>query len=290
MRVFLAKIAVKRAFHAVLERYTNRSNGAELMPRSQAVLLAAVIACGASCRTQASFDLPTAPRRNGSDRLQTRWLVAQGPVDPEKPARVPRIGVDEQGGPQNNPIDPVQPGGTRECRFLLDSCKDTSVLANLPSPPKDAKPPRACAQPVGSHVIVNVPWQDSDNGLLLRAAPNMRAAVLSVIPANAVGLIVSACSDGWCEIEYNCQKGYAGSKYVADRKSQFRNVSGVSSTDPDGLNIRSGPGASFPKVRSIPYNGKQVIVHNCQQISNASWCLITYENNSGWVSARYLSF
>lgn len=290
MRAFSAKIAVKRAHHSALKARKNRRNGAGLTPRSQAVLLAGVLSLGAVCPAAASFfDSPVSLRQIGLDPLQARrWLVAQGPVNIDKPPRGPRINVDEQGGAQINPVDPAQLGGPRGCHFLLDSCKDISVPANPSPSPKDAKA-APCVQPVGSHVIVNVPWQDADNGLLLRAEPNMRASVLSVIPASAVGLIVTACSDGWCQIEYNCQKGYVGSKYVAERKSQFRNVSGVSSTDPDGLNIRSGPGASYPKVSSIPHNGKQVVIHNCQKVSNASWCLITHENNSGWVAARYLS-
>jgi uncharacterized protein YraI len=289
MRALLVKIAAKRDFRAVLEGWINGRNGAGLTPRSQAVLVAAVLACGAICPADASSDLPAAYRPIAPDRMQARSLVAQGPANPDKP-RGPRINVEDQGGAQFNPVDPAQQGGPRECRFLLDSCNIT-LPAALPPRPTEAKPAApACVQPVGSHVIVNVPWQDADNGLLLRAAPSMQASVLSVIPASGAGLIVSNCSDGWCQIEYNCQKGYAAAKYVAERTSRFRNVSNVSSTDPEGLNIRNGPGTTYTKLSSIPYNGKQVVVHNCQTVSNAPWCLVTYQNSSGWVAGRYLSF
>jgi uncharacterized protein YraI len=257
-------------------------------PAVIAFLVAAVLACGASCPAGASFDLPAVPRPIDLDRLQARWLVAQGPVNPDRQGG-PRLNVDDQGGARFNPADPAQQVGPRDCLFLLDSCKGVSVPANQPLAPKDATSAPACVQPVGSHVIVNVPWKDADNGLLLRASPSMQAPVLSIVPAHGVGLIVSGCSDGWCGIEYNCRKGFAGAKYVAERTSRLRNVSNVSPADPDGLNVRNGPGASYDKVSSIPYNGKQVVVHNCQTVSNTSWCLVTYQNRSGWVAGRFLS-
>lgn len=251
-------------------------NRRDARSRFRCVLIAAVLACGANSPTIAHCETVVTAGPIRQDRSQTAWSVAQ------------RVNPDNQGGAPLGPIaDPAQPS-PHGCYFLLD-CKDIAVPAIQPPPSGDARP-AACTQPVGSHVIVNVPWQDADNGLLLRAAPSTQAKVVSTIPANGVGLIVSKCSDGWCQIEYNCQKGYAAARYLAERSTQFRSVIGVSPGDPEGLNVRNGPGANYSKVSSIPYNGTQVIVHNCQTVTQASWCLVSYQNNSGWVAGRYLRF
>lgn len=292
MRASLAKIAARHALHAIANCWTNRRAGGRLRYRLETTLFAVILACVAACPSEAFFDASVSPVPSGPSRLRAKWLVAQGSVNSKSGG--PRIDPGTQGGAQFNPIDPAQQEGPRGCFFLLDSCKDTPVPMNQPpapqrdAPSRDTKSAPACVQPVGSHVIVNVPWQDADNGLLLRAAPSMQASVLSVIPASGTGLIVSGCSDGWCQIEYNCQKGYAGAKYVAERTSRFRSVSNVSAADPEGLNVRNGPGASYSRMSSIPYNGKQVVVHNCQTVAHASWCLVTYQNSSGWVAGRYL--
>lgn len=61
-------------------------------------------------------------------------------------------------------------------------------------------------------------------------------------------------------------------------------VSGVASWD--RLNIRSGPGADYPVLGSIPPNGTGVIcVGPCQ----GRWCRIEWRGAEGWTNTRYLA-
>jgi uncharacterized protein YraI len=175
------------------------------------------------------------------------------------------------------------------CRFLLDSCKDGPQPLPTPPPAKDLGP--ACGHPHGDYVIVGVSWRDADNGLLVRATPSNEAQIRGVIPANGTGIGVSNCQGSWCQVKYACQSGWAGSRYLAERSGELQRVTGVSPTDPEGLNVREGPGSTFPRSDSIPFNATGVIKHTCQPspVDRVPWCLVTYRRTSGWVAGRYLT-
>jgi uncharacterized protein YraI len=153
---------------------------------------------------------------------------------------------------------------------------------------KDAS---TCDQLQGTFVVVNVPWEDSDHGVVLRSTASTRAQATAMIPGDAIGLTVSNCDGNWCQVSYNCRNGWINSRYLSDQSRQYRNVAGVSPQDPEGLNVRGGPGQNYPKIGSIPYNATRVITHVCQTGANhSSWCLVTYKNVSGWVSGVFLAF
>lgn len=185
------------------------------------------------------------------------------------------------------------------CMFLLD-CKtlpkDPEVRRPEPAPTPPELPPARrehtsdpCGHPHGDYIVANVPFGDADNGLLLRIAPSGAAEVKGVIPPNGVGLGIEQCQNGWCRVRYKCHVGWVGARYVADRRSSISRVVGVSSRDPEGLNIRSGPGARFGLVGSVPYNSVGLARHACQVSGDqTTWCLITAGEKSGWVAARFL--
>jgi uncharacterized protein YraI len=183
------------------------------------------------------------------------------------------------------------------CIFLLD-CKNVpqpSPGPRLPpNPPSDDRreSDQGCRESEGSSVVVNVVWGDADNGLLLRTGASANAPIGGVIPADAVGLAVSDCEGSWCRVRYKCKDGWAGSRYLARESTQYRRVVRVSPQDPDGLNLRGGPGSRYPKVGSIPFNATRVINHSCQTtaVDGSAWCLVTYLRTSGWAAARFLDF
>ncbi len=55
----------------------------------------------------------------------------------------------------------------------------------------------------------------------------------------------------------------------------------------DVLNIRSGPGPHYNIVGQIP-SGSGCVVKTGKCIVN--WCAISYADQKGWVSNRYLSY
>ena len=55
----------------------------------------------------------------------------------------------------------------------------------------------------------------------------------------------------------------------------------------DVLNIRSGPGARYSKVGAIPAGSGCVIkTGQCRK----NWCRVSYIDQKGWVSLRYLRY
>jgi len=54
-------------------------------------------------------------------------------------------------------------------------------------------------------------------------------------------------------------------------------------TSDDGLNIRSGAGASYSKLGAIPYNTSIYV----SDVSSNNWGYITYDGVSGWITLEY---
>ncbi len=55
----------------------------------------------------------------------------------------------------------------------------------------------------------------------------------------------------------------------------------------DALNIRSGPGAAYPRIGSIP-SGSACVIR--QGACSRSWCKVSYAETKGWVNTRYLRY
>lgn len=53
------------------------------------------------------------------------------------------------------------------------------------------------------------------------------------------------------------------------------------------LNLRAGPGTSFPVVDTLP-TGAAVNIHGC--LAGYTWCDIGWRGERGWVAGRYLDF
>ena len=53
----------------------------------------------------------------------------------------------------------------------------------------------------------------------------------------------------------------------------------------NSVNFRSGPGTQFSSLRTLPA-GAAVDIGNCQDAG--SWCAVTVEGRTGFVSGRYL--
>lgn len=150
----------------------------------------------------------------------------------------------------------------------------------------------SCAEPAGAYIVINVPSADQDGGLVIRDAASSRARRLGVIPSNAVGVDVKACEEsGWCRVSYNCTEGWSYlAKYLAPRDQRLARVVDVSPSDPDGLNLRSGPGPRFPPVGRLPYNARGLVRHTCEasKTDDTSWCLVSAAGVSGWAAGRFL--
>jgi hypothetical protein len=173
----------------------------------------------------------------------------------------------------------------------------TLLFALLLSLPLVSGAADRCHDREGGFVVINVSWDDPIGGLAVRKQPQSSSERLKVLASDEIGISVRECtSSGWCRVGDLCQDygwSYAA-KYLAPRSRRLNAVTGVSPSDPEGLNIRSGPHQSYPKAGAIPYNGREVVKHHCQPSpqSGREWCLVTYgisQPQSGWVAGRYLT-
>jgi uncharacterized protein YraI len=53
------------------------------------------------------------------------------------------------------------------------------------------------------------------------------------------------------------------------------------------VSMRAGPGTGFPTVNRVP-GGARVNIHGC--IRGDAWCDVSWTDNRGWVSSRYLEY
>lgn len=86
------------------------------------------------------------------------------------------------------------------------------------------------------------------------------ALVLGALTINAGPVVACACCGTW-------------------------KVTGVAQDDV--LNIRAGPGPHYEKVGEIP-SGSGCVIKSDECTMN--WCRVTYAEQKGWVSTRYLSY
>jgi uncharacterized protein YraI len=163
-----------------------------------------------------------------------------------------------------------------------------SLLAVLQTSPIAHASPD-CESRSGNSVVVNIGREDPIGGLAVRAAPSPQAPIKTVIPAAGTGVAIGSChGDGWCEVTFECVRGWSlAARYLAPRDQRLYRVTNVSPNDPEGLNVRSGPGLAYSPKGNIPYNGDGIVLHDCQ--ADGRWCLVTYGEISGWSSRQLLA-
>jgi uncharacterized protein YraI len=124
----------------------------------------------------------------------------------------------------------------------------------------------------------------------VRDRPDIAGIVVGMLPPNGADLTVGTCNSGWCEVLCKGVTGWSRDRYLSLRASVLYTVTGISQAA-IGLAVRNGPDQTCSAVGSIPYDGRDVIIHSCQVSPNGTsqWCLVTYQNRSGWVPLEKLA-
>lgn len=176
-----------------------------------------------------------------------------------------------------------------------------SLLLGEPTPAFTAKPKiclpedqklasGSCGHPEGNYIVTNVPWGDAEGGLNVRERPDLSSVSIGTIPAHTTDLIVGNCKSGWCSVKCKNLQGWSKDRYLALRSSSLHAVTGVDKNSPHGLILRNGPDKICSAIESIPYDGRDIVLHSCQSgaIGAPAWCLVTYKGVSGWTPSRFL--
>ncbi len=114
--------------------------------------------------------------------------------------------------------------------------------------------------------------------LNLRSGPSTTSPVLLVIPKGSTVTITSAAQNGFHGVEFGGVRGYASSNYLQLDISQSATVAG------GALNLRSGPGSTYPVLLVMP-DGAAVTITGAQQ---TSYYPVVYNGTAGYASADYL--
>ena len=157
--------------------------------------------------------------------------------------------------------------------------------------PNERVPSGSCGHADGTYVVVNIRWDDVDKGLVIRSSASMSGIQQDVIPPNGTDILrIGACEADWCPVQCGRAKGWARAKYLSARSQALYSVTHISSHDSHGLIVRNGPHKSCSSTGSIPFNGRDVILHSCvpSPIDKSTWCRVTYNKSSGWVAGGFL--
>ncbi len=114
------------------------------------------------------------------------------------------------------------------------------------------------------------------SNLNMRTGPGTSNAVIAVIPKGAT-VSVDGYSGDWAKVTYNDKNGYAHGDYL-------KSVSSATLYTTGNLNMRTGPGTSYPIVLVLP-KGAEVTVLDTSNI----FYKISYGGKVGYSSSRYLT-
>lgn len=120
------------------------------------------------------------------------------------------------------------------------------------------------------------------NDLNLRSKPSKNGDVLAQIPKGVMLQITKIRRSGqWYQVTYNGRTGYISAKYA---KRMDSCTSGYVQVTASSLTLRSGAGASYARLATIP-TGKVLKVSG----SVGSWYEVKYRKFTGYVSGAFVS-
>jgi uncharacterized protein YraI len=119
--------------------------------------------------------------------------------------------------------------------------------------------------------------------------PGKKWGVIAQIPAQAHVTVIN-CGPGWkrdwCHVRYGKKKGYVAAATLAPSASG-RSVMVAPLVTTDITNLRSGPGAKWQVIATIPPE-TSVNVSSCFSGWMGKWCKVTYADKTGFVNRALL--
>jgi uncharacterized protein YraI len=188
---------------------------------------------------------------------------------------------------ENSHIEPSQNFGTQSLdvlRPLIANWKAGGpVSIQAPASGGGAAP----AVPSGPDATVLRPNVFSLN---VRSAP-VDGAVIGQIGVDDI-FAVAGEANGWYKINFNGQEGWVSGQFVGVSQQQAPAAaggvapgapSGVTYTTNYRVSLRSGPGASFDRIDTLPYPATVEVVG---RTADSQWVQVNYNGQSGWVAAN----
>ncbi len=127
-----------------------------------------------------------------------------------------------------------------------------------------------------------------DGALNLRSGPGLTFPVITVMPDGATVTITGSLQNGYYPVRYGSTNGYAAAAFLrigTGPSPTPTTPSGQTATVFDGaLNLRSGPGLSFPVILVMPGGSSVTITGSLQN----GYYPVRYGSTNGFASATYL--
>lgn len=130
-----------------------------------------------------------------------------------------------------------------------------------------------------------VPATVIDGSLNLRSSANTSASVVTVMPDGASVTLSGATSNGFSQVTYNGQTGWAYTIYLSTGDDGGTG-NGTFATVFDGtLNLRSGAGTGYSVLLVLP-DGAQVELTGS---ASNGFSQVIYQGTTGWASSQWLT-
>ncbi len=121
----------------------------------------------------------------------------------------------------------------------------------------------------------------SNSTLNVRSQPNSTSEILGALSPNTQ-IDVIKIVDGWAEFEYNNQSAFVSSKYIV-KVDIAENIELFEVVSASHLNVRNKPSTNSQVIGTLQ-SGTQIEVLSRTEY----WAKIYYNNNIGYVSAKYI--
>ncbi|WP_173598616.1 SH3 domain-containing protein [Brevibacillus sp. HD3.3A] len=123
--------------------------------------------------------------------------------------------------------------------------------------------------------------QVSVDKLNVRSGPSLQDAVVTTLPNKTVLPVISTKND-WIQVKLpNGQSGWVANWLVSQNQQPAQAPASTAESTTTNLNVRSGPGQTYPVVTTINPGTKYPIVQK-----NGDWIMIQLNGTSkGWVAA-----
>lgn len=122
--------------------------------------------------------------------------------------------------------------------------------------------------------------------LNLRSGPGTQYSVRRLLPCGARVYVGSGpFNTYWYKVSWAGSSGYVHGGFLAQQSAPAQRCAG-GATSTAALNLRTGPGTSYPVVRLIPTGGRLTVVSGPL---NGAWYRASYNGASGYVHGAYLA-
>lgn len=120
------------------------------------------------------------------------------------------------------------------------------------------------------------------SGLNLRQQPSIGSPILATANSGECVVVLGVEGD-WFHVNYNLQEGYMSAGYLTVSTVENAEL-GYGAVTGSGVNLRSGPGTSYPAVGTVSYGEKCCIIG-----LNQGWYKVLVGSAACYIRSDYLS-